>query len=260
MVHAVPSQVRSLIERLFPETPTGSPLPGEVGGYNAAYVAAVLDLLDRVPEELIRLSGDDFAMFWANVSSLRAAKLARSATSDNVRVMPIRGCNQRPLGEIYRLLGLCPDEAPVSPSKGLEFITDAAFRESLLIDVGAANSALVNHEYKASTVLAGSVVEALLLWALQTEGEPNVRAAVRGAPSKPFDDWTLESLISAAHSLGIISDDTKTQAKLAQSFRNLIHPGRQQRLKDRCDRGTALAALAAVERVIADLRKKYGPP
>jgi hypothetical protein len=49
----------------------------------------------------------------------------------------------------------------------------------------------MNHEYKAATVLAGSIVEALLYWALEQEGEAKIRASAVGAPSKPLNKWTL---------------------------------------------------------------------
>ncbi|MCI1909012.1 MAG: hypothetical protein LKI99_04780 [Acetobacter fabarum] len=42
---------------------------------------------------------------------------------------------------------------------------------------------------------------------------------------------------------------------IAKDFRNLIHPGRAQRLGQVCDRATALTALAAVESIARDLSK-----
>jgi hypothetical protein len=51
----------------------------------------------------------------------------------------------------------------------------------------------------------------------------------------------------------VIKADTRTQARLAKDYRNLIHPGRAARLTQKCDRGTALVTVAAVELVIRDL-------
>jgi hypothetical protein len=260
MSHAVPSQVRKLIARLFPDLPKERPTPGETGSYSAARVTAVLDLLDRVPDELIRLTPDDFSMFLANVSALRTAKVDRSGQSDAVRVTPLPDCQQRPLGEIDGFLAKCPDEAPPSQSVGLEFMKDQELRGALSIDIFSANSCLSNHEYKACTVVAGSIIETLLLWALHVEGEAKVRAMISQAPAKALNDWTLGPLIDAAEQCDLISPDTTTQARLAQNYRNLIHPGRQIRLRDRCDRGTALGALAGVERVVTDFRRKYPAP
>jgi hypothetical protein len=137
---------------------------------------------------------------------------------------------------------------------------DQELREALSIDIRSANSCLSNHEYKACTVVAGSIIETLLVWALHVQGESNVRAKFGKAPSNALNDWTLGPLIQAAEQCNVISPDTTSQAHLAQNYRNLIHPGRQIRLRDRCDRGTALGALAGVERVVADLRKKFPAP
>jgi hypothetical protein len=67
----------------------------------------------------------------------------------------------------------------------------------------------------------------------------------------------LSDLIAAADACQLIGPDTKRQAELAQNYRNLIHPGRQARLEQQCDRGTALGALAAAERIAVDLDRKF---
>lgn len=53
--------------------------------------------------------------------------------------------------------------------------------------------------------------------------------------------------------LGVIQPDTAALIRLAKDYRNPIHPGRAQRLGQMCDRGTARAALAAVDAVVRDL-------
>ena len=72
-------------------------------------------------------------------------------------------------------------------------------------------------------------------------------------PGLNLTDWILAELIEVAKELKVIKEGTAVQTKLAKDYRNLIHPGRTQRLGQICDRGTALAAVAALERVIADL-------
>jgi hypothetical protein len=255
VAHIVPSQVRDVIGKLFPDLDKEQAKRGEIGFYRAGFVHAVLDLIGRIPEELIRLPPDESALFWANVSALRDAWEDRRA--DQVSVIPLPPCAHRPILEIRQYLQKCPDEAPAPQTTGLQFVGDVAFRETLRTDISSADSALMNHEYKAATVLAGSVVEALLLWALDAHGVSKVRATAKGIPSAPLNIWALGDMIKAAHACKLIADDTKTQAELAQNFRNLIHPGRQLRLQDACDRGTALGALAAIERITADLAKNF---
>ena len=65
--------------------------------------------------------------------------------------------------------------------------------------------------------------------------------------------WHLHEYVEVAAHLGIIKPDTATLVRLAKDFRNLIHPGRAARLGQKCDRATALGALAAVEAVVRDL-------
>ena len=71
-------------------------------------------------------------------------------------------------------------------------------------------------------------------------------------PSDP-EEWVLHHYVEVATHLAIIKPDTATEARLAKDFRNLIHPGRAQRLAQKCDRGTALSSVAALEHVVRDL-------
>jgi len=257
MAHAVPSQVCDLIAEIFPDLATEQAAMGQSGNRRANDVRAVLDLLARIPEELIRLSAKDSALFWANLSALRNEWEDRNPSNNQVFSRPIGRAEHTSLFEIKRLLAKCPDEASAPDTTGLKFLPDDLFREGLRTDLSSANSALMNHEYKATAVLGGSVVEALLLWALEQEGEPKVRATAKGAPKKGLNHWELGPMIEAAHACKLISDVTKQQAELAQNFRNLIHPGRQARLQETCDRGSALGTLAAVEKVAVDLAKRF---
>ena len=108
-------------------------------------------------------------------------------------------------------------------------------------------------------MLAGSKLEALLLWRIQQHNDSERQSAVsqtrrKVAPKHP-EDWHLADYIEVAHALSDIGDDTASQARLAKDFRNLIHPGRAQRTQARCDRGTAHAAFAALHLVIGDFEK-----
>lgn len=101
---------------------------------------------------------------------------------------------------------------------------------------------------------AGSAIEALLLWRLQDAGQTGPVSGMKtGAKGSP-EGWTLAQLIEAAGMLGFIKPETAQQCNQARDFRNLIHPGKSQRLSVTCDRGTALAALAGAELVSRDLK------
>ena len=118
---------------------------------------------------------------------------------------------------------------------------------------------------KGATVLSGSATETLLLWALQ-EAEKQKAGVLNAAivallgnktltknPGSDPETWGLHEYVEVAAYLKLITDDTEKLVRLAKGFRNLIHPGRAARLGQKCDRATALGALAAVEAVARDL-------
>ena len=161
-----------------------------------------------------------------------------------------------PVTLIREALSKCPDEFPSHSTSELTFIEDSELKQRLRLDIGSVESAFSNGEWKATTVLAGSVVEALLLWALQQQPPTNVLAAPTAAKFKlspSLETWYLPQYVEVANELRLIAADTATLCRLAKDFRNLIHPGRAQRLGQACNRGTALSAVAAMEHVVNDL-------
>ncbi len=153
------------------------------------------------------------------------------------------------LAMVREILGHCPDEAPSESIGRYEFIEDEELRNSLLIDLGSIESALQNQEWKAATVLAGSMIEALLLWAITQHSDAEVsqakgklaRARIQIPGSEPIY-WSLGQFIDVALQLRDITADAASAAKLSNNFRNLIHPGRAQRTGLECHRGTAHSA------------------
>lgn len=105
--------------------------------------------------------------------------------------------------------------------------------------------------------MAGAAAEALLRWAItEKKSKPEVegaRTARIPTAGKDPNTWDLDGYINVAGALALIEDETATQAALAKDFRDSIHPGRSARLAKACDRGTALAALAAMELIVRDL-------
>jgi hypothetical protein len=187
--------------------------------------------------------------------------------SVNITVASVRSGSGRvragedPITLLYSLLLKCPDAAPTSETTGLDFISDEAQRRDLRTDKSDVDRALSNGEWKAATVLAGSLVEALLLWALQ-QRQDDIASAIeailgRGGQlpraSRALEDWNLHEYIEVSAKLSIIGDTTAAQCRLAKDFRNLIHPGVEKRRSVKCGRSEALAAASAVECVVRDL-------
>ena len=99
-----------------------------------------------------------------------------------------------------------PDEAPSPATAELSFIPDADLRDSIRNDVSAANRALHDGLWKASTVLAGAAAEALLHWAIteKKKSELEIEAARAAViPSAPPDPnrWDLDGYIKVARAM-----------------------------------------------------------
>src|SRR5262249_29147315 len=117
-------------------------------------------------------------------------------------------------------------------------------------------------DWKSATVIAGSLIEALLLWALLQKPTADVQKAARDLakaktirPTDPtLEKWDGDQYIEVAAELKIIKSKTVDQVRIVKWYRNLIHPGRAKRLAEKCDRGTAHAAIAGLEFVIRDLQ------
>jgi len=261
MPRIVPSQVVDFI--------SGIQLPVNNGVVRLNYVgsprlSAVLELVSQIPDELLTMDKLQYASFInakAEISETLATWTANRTAGHSLQAMQY-GVAQNPLEVIRAILASCPDEAPSPSTSELSFILDADLRMNLRNDMGFINRALSNGEWKAATVLGGSAIEALLLWALQQQ-QPSAIAssitAVRSAgklrkqPPANLEEWNLHEYTEVAAHLGVIKDDAAQQTRLARHFRNFIHPGVAQRLAQKCDRATALSAVAGMEHVVRDL-------
>ena len=124
----------------------------------------------------------------------------------------------------------------------LEFVTDEAYRELLENDLREMEASLNVRASKAATVLAGSLLEALLAFALDSAVRP---PAVRTR----FDSMSLDRLIAESHKVGLLTDEAVQLSVVVKSYRNLIHPGRARRLARTVDEDSAQVAAALVRMV-----------
>ena len=270
MPRVVPSQVVTLIDQLFSEYGAGS--KEKLQHFNRKLercygLQAVLDLTDQIPPSLLVLNNHDYSELVCSIAAIRTVMKnpvsLPHAHGFNIELGPIAEFgNVNPLTLVREHLNKCPDEFPSPGTTDLSFIEDTVFRDSLRNDIGTINRALSDSEWKGSTVLAGSVVETLLLWALRKidpdKLKPHVSALVSNhifsrTPPLDLEKWNLHEYIEVSRRLNLITEDTANQSRLAKDFRNLIHPGRSQRLGQACNRATALSAVAAVEHVVQDL-------
>jgi hypothetical protein len=246
MARVVPSQIIALIDE---NLPANNLQTLSINHSTVAAVTAITRLIDELPTELVTISGADYGDLVCGVEAIRnSVAFWQHKGEGQIGVSGIRGKNVLRL--IRDALAKCSDQTPSLATAELAFVTDSQLRVSIRLDLSTAMSALHNGEWKAATVLAGSASEALLFWAISSaSGLPSLPNKPKGSPQ----NWRLGDYVAVATSLGLIKIATSQQATLAQNFRNLIHPGRAQRLGETCDKGTALTALAAVELVVRDL-------
>ena len=257
MAQLVPSQVVSAINQLGlnigPVTNARRYSIGEIHK-----LRGVVELVEQIPKELLTMPPTAYSDFVVGLATIRGQTEFWRSRGEVGYVADVNGND--PVALIRSGLLQCQGEIPSPLTAGLEFISDQDLRESIRRDFSATNQALVGGEWKAATVLAGSAIEALLLWrvsevtALATAIATLVQSGTlsRNPPSNP-EEWTLHHFIEVGAGLGLIKPDTRIAARLAKDFRNLIHRGRATRLGQICDRATALSAVAALEHVVRDL-------
>jgi len=259
MPRVVPSQVVAFINSLWPSSRDLNNLHrGQAG-----QLSGLVNLVDQIPNELLVMDAATYALFVcgrAHISQKLATWVSVPDRGNELGQMP-GPTPKNPVTEIRDALAKCRDEPLGSDTSKLSFIPDQELRTNLLVDIGAIDRALSNGEWKATTVLAGSAIEALLLWALQRDTAGSTAAAtalvktttLSRQPNADLERWDLHEYTEVASHRGIIKSDTTTETRLARGFRNLIHPGRSQRLDQKCDRGTALSCVAALDHVVRDL-------
>jgi hypothetical protein len=166
--------------------------------------------------------------------------------------------DKTPVAVIRECLAHCRDTVIPPKTPGLEFISDLDYRGLLREDLASVKADLDNREWKSATILGGSLIEALLLDALELVKSQALSAA-KAQKSKgrvlPLDRWDLCALVLTAQKIGIIDPETKKLADHARDFRNYVHPGKARRMSRRCSLSTAHVVYAALDAVIEDLKK-----
>ena len=105
--------------------------------------------------------------FGEALHAIRATLRAWEAGNYSVPLKPLVGMNGlHPLVAVRSCLSKLPDEGPGDRASALEFVADGALRAGLATDLASMETLLDVGVWKAATVIAGSVAEALLLDAL----------------------------------------------------------------------------------------------
>ncbi len=169
------------------------------------------------------------------------------------------------LFRLFDLLEKCPDRPGVERLSAFGVVKAQAYRRLLLEDLHEVEVALEAGAWKSATVMAGSLIEALLFYRLDVERHASdakrVEAFKRAQPvdrtsklPKELEKLGLSELAQFSLKLGIISKDERVRIDQIGDFRNLVHPGKSYRLNERCDRATAYLVYSALLMLDRNLR------
>jgi hypothetical protein len=126
------------------------------------------------------------------------------------------------------------------------FITIPELRQGLESDYKELQACLKAEAWKAVQVLAGSIVEAILIDALSGTGVNQVT----------LESMDLAPLIEMAKEKGMLDGEAVDLSTVIRKYRNLIHPGRVKRLEKSVDHSGAVIAAELVEVISTQVARK----
>ena len=134
MRRVVPSQIRGYVQTVFEnEIEPAWNLPKE----HSAKLAGLLMICEGLPEELLTLTGPDYAKYVAALGTIQHQLIAWNYKADPPTLPHVFGKN--PLSVIYNLLEQYADEFPSPSTSALAFVADLELRDSIRLDISAAN-------------------------------------------------------------------------------------------------------------------------
>ncbi|HZT26529.1 MAG TPA: hypothetical protein VFA57_12555 [Pseudolabrys sp.] len=246
MPSILPSQIVAAIDNMFGSNRNEIDNRA-VQHIHKVQVHALLAMLDEVPAALVDLNAQDYLEF-SQCRAVLATKLPAWNLGDIAPANSVGGKDV--IERIRRLMLKCRDRLP-PPEPELPFIAEDDVRLGLEDRIQAAWTDFNAREWMGATILAGHVIEALLLWAMKSKGGVT---PFKKAP----DELHLHDLIAEAEKRGLITPECRQLADLAKDARNLIHPGKATRSGTVCSKATALSALSAVYRIAEEM--KSGAP
>jgi tetratricopeptide (TPR) repeat protein len=146
--------------------------------------------------------------------------------------------------------------------KRLSLLSSAELTAMLERDLREAVIALATQCYKSALVLCGSIIEAILMDRLMARRDSAIKSLERlltkegkriRAQDKRIENWTLERLLDVAREENIISGNLYYWGHGIRGFRNLVHPGVEQRRTVDVSRDNAEIAWMIVKRLLKEL-------
>ena len=130
-----------------------------------------------------------------------------------------------------------------------DFISDDNFRKNFEHDFLELEACLSNNAPKAVLILAGSIIEAILIDYLISLDRDDLK-------KEKLLRFDLKDAIDKCAELKIISQKSKNLSDVVRNYRNLIHPGNAIRTQTFPDGNDAIVAKSLVEIIIKEIKVK----
>ena len=144
-------------------------------------------------------------------------------------------------------------------TRDFAFVSSADLRRICVRDYAETRICHEGGAYKAAMVMCGSVMEALLLDALEKR-EQQAKASTKAPKDKTgkvrdVDQWFLGHMIDVALDIGIIRKDAYSlMPDQLREYRNLVHPAAERRKGITPEEEEATASRSALNLVIKSLK------
>jgi hypothetical protein len=239
-----PGEFRSFNEnrRIYESNEVGNVFEWAIGD---GYLIKVRPKVDTNSSSMAYAIGMTVGTFW-KINGSKIRELEQKLSKDELGVLP-------------QIVG------QINLNKELDFVGNGNLRAMIERDCKEVNAATKAGAAKSVIVLCGSIVEALLYDLLKTnEVEARQFAdnlASKGMlpkkPPKELNQWTAEPMILVSHEMypKKVTEDACKFANVLRDYRNLIHPGKEDREKITFDQNIASIAISVVNLIISGLEK-----
>lgn len=187
-----------------------------------------------------------YDVFSPNDFFLRGRELSYKTTGLLVRVI-------KDLSKIKGALDYSEETSPLVIAKNFSFVKNTNLRTIIERDYVWVNKCLAVEAWKPVIILAGGLIEALLLDRLLAT-ESRAKSSSKAPKENGIKKWSLENLIDVAVDLSIINVGAEKLSDAVRHYRNLVHPGNELRAGLRVEPEEAKIAAEILNIIIRDLQ------
>lgn len=148
------------------------------------------------------------------------------------------------------------ETSPIVPTKDFSSVSDSNLRKIIERDYIGLNKCLAVKVWKAVIILAGGLIEALLLDSLLKD-ENKARSSSKATSLKSnLKKWDLGALLDVAVNIELINPGAEKLSDTVRKYRNLVHPGNELRSSLKIEPEEAKIAVEVLNMIIRDLQDK----